>query len=106
MDSSIASSSSLFGVHANSSKETVFLSGKDVESYLKKLETGEIKVQEIDFTALTTAPGAAAQTSKSPAKEKENAKIGGAVQIAIGVQKEVDFPSWYTNVRLISCART
>jgi prolyl-tRNA synthetase len=104
LDSSIASSSSLFGVHANSSKETVFLSGKDVESYLKGLETGDIKVQEIDFTALATTPGVAAQTSK--VKEKEDAKIEGAVQIAIGVKKEVDFPSWYTNVRLISCART
>jgi len=93
LDSSITSSSSLFGVHANSSKETVFLSGKDIELYLKKLGTGEIKFQEIDFTA---------ETSKSPGKEKEDAK--GPVQIAIGVEKEVDFPSWYINVRLILCA--
>lgn len=82
------------------------MSGKDIESYLKKLETTEIKVQVIDFTALATAPGTAAQTSKPQVKEKEDAKIEGAVQIAIGVKKEVDFPSWYTNVRLISRIRT
>ena len=40
------------------------------------------------------------QTSKPATKEKEDAKIEGAVQIAIGVKKEVDFPSWYTNVCL------
>ena len=31
-------------------------------------------------------------------KEKDDAKIEGAVQIAIGVKKEVDFATWYTNV--------
>ena len=101
LDPSIASSSSVFAIHANSSKETLFLSGKDIESYLKKLETAEVKVQDIDFTALVTAPGAAAQTSKPPTKEKEDAKIEGAVQIAIGVKKEVDFAAWYTNVRCL-----
>ena len=30
--------------------------------------------------------------------EKEEAKIEGAIQIAIGVKKEVDFAGWYTNV--------
>lgn len=30
--------------------------------------------------------------------EKEDAKIDGAKQIAIGIKKEVDFPGWYTNV--------
>jgi prolyl-tRNA synthetase len=98
LDSTIASSSSLFAVHANSSSETIFLSGKDIVAYLKNLETDEIKVQELDFASLAT--GTAAQSSKSPVKEKEDAKIEGAVQIAIGVKKEVDFSSWYTNVRL------
>jgi len=99
LDSAILTSSSIFAVHANSSKETLFLSGKDIQAYLKKFETDEIKVQEIDFAALATAPGAAAQASKPPVKEKEDAKIEGAVQIAIGVKKEVDFSTWYTNVR-------
>ncbi|KAG5219842.1 prolyl-tRNA synthetase [Salix suchowensis] len=31
-------------------------------------------------------------------ERKEDAKIEGAVQIAIGVKKEVDFAAWYTNV--------
>ena len=100
LDSSILTSSSIFAVHANSSKETLFLGGKDIQAYLKKFETDEIKVQEIDFAVLATAPpAAAAQASKPPVKEKEDAKIEGAVQIAIGVKKEVDFSTWYTNVR-------
>ncbi|KAF8801088.1 prolyl-tRNA synthetase [Phlegmacium glaucopus] len=98
LDSSIASSSSTFAIHANSSSKTLFLTGKDIESYLKNLETAEVKVQEIDFQSLATAPAAAVQTSKAPAKEKEDARIEGAVQIAIGVKKEVDFAAWYTNV--------
>ncbi|PPQ95858.1 hypothetical protein CVT26_015597, partial [Gymnopilus dilepis] len=98
LDASIPTSSSIFAIHANSSKETLFVTGQDIAAYLKKLETAETTVQEIDLHALATAPGAAVQTSKPATKEKEDAKIEGAVQIAIGVKKEVDFPSWYTNV--------
>ncbi|KAJ3504831.1 hypothetical protein NLJ89_g7735 [Agrocybe chaxingu] len=101
LDQSISSSSSTFAVHANSSSQTLFLSGKDIESYLKKLETADVKVQELDFQALSTAPAAAAPASKSVAKEKEGAKIEGAVQIAIGVKKELDFPTWYTNANML-----
>ena len=46
----------------------------------------------------TAAPAAAASTPAK--KEKEDAKIEGAAQIAIGVKKEVDFATWYTNVRI------
>lgn len=98
IDTSIASSSSIFAVHALSSSETVFLGGKDIVSYLAHLQTGDVKVQEIDFESLKTEGGAPAQSSKQ-AKEKESAKIEGAVQIAVGVKKEVDFAAWYTNVR-------
>jgi len=36
---------------------------------------------------------------KAAAKvEKEEARIDGAKQIAIGIKKEVDFAGWYTNV--------
>jgi prolyl-tRNA synthetase len=98
LDSTIASSSSsVFAVRANSSRETIFLSGKDLVAYLKNLETGEIKVQELDIASLATGT----VSHKPPVKEKEDAKIEGAVQIAIGVKKEVDFSSWYTNVRFI-----
>ncbi|KAH9475973.1 Putative proline--tRNA ligase C19C7.06 [Psilocybe cubensis] len=77
-------------IHANSSSQTLFLSGKDIVSYLKSLETDDKKVQEIDFqNAAATPPAQAA-----------SAQIPGAVQIAIGVKKEVDFPTWYTNVLL------
>ncbi|KAJ8579471.1 class II aaRS and biotin synthetase, partial [Rhizopogon salebrosus TDB-379] len=92
---SIASSSSTFAIHALSSSATVFLSGQDIVSYLGKLETDDVKVQEIDFTSLKSE--VAATPSKPAAKEKEVAKIKGAVQIAIGVKKEVDFSAWYQN---------
>jgi prolyl-tRNA synthetase len=101
IDASIASSSSTFAVHALSSSETVFLSGKDIVSYLTSLQNGEVKVQEVDFETLKTEGVAPAPTSKQT-KEKESAKIEGAVQVAVGVKKEVDFAAWYTNVRDIS----
>ncbi|KAJ7355494.1 hypothetical protein DFH08DRAFT_852579 [Mycena albidolilacea] len=97
VDSSIASSSSLFAVHALSSSSTVFFSGKDIIAYLRHLETDAVKIQEVDFTNLDSAPAAKPAAKPAP-KEKEDAKIEGAVQIAIGVKKEVDFPAWYTNV--------
>jgi prolyl-tRNA synthetase len=98
IDASIASSSSTFAVHALSSSETIFLNGKDIVSYLKSLENDDVKVQEVDFETLKTDGGAPAQSSKL-SKEKESAKIEGAVQVAVGVKKEIDFATWYTNVR-------
>lgn len=100
IDSSIASSSSTFAIHALSSSATVFLSGQDIISYLKSLETDEVQVQEIDFTSLKS--DVAATPSKPAAKEKEDAKIEGAIQIAIGVKKEVDFAAWYQSVGILS----
>ncbi|KAG5645506.1 hypothetical protein DXG03_005916 [Asterophora parasitica] len=97
VDSSIASSSTVFALHAHSSSSTIFLTGSEILGYLRQLETAETKIQELDFQNI--APSAsAAQTSKAPVKEKEDAKIEGAVQIAIGVKKEADFAAWYTNV--------
>ncbi|KAJ6581285.1 hypothetical protein B0H19DRAFT_1114598 [Mycena capillaripes] len=98
VDSSIASSSSLFAVHALSSSSTLFLSGKDVVSYLRHLETDTVKIQELDFVNVAGSAATPAASSKPAAKEKDDGKIEGAVQIAIGVKKEVDFPGWYTNV--------
>ncbi|KAJ7746956.1 hypothetical protein DFH07DRAFT_748017 [Mycena maculata] len=98
VDSSIASSSSLFAVHALSSASTVFLSGKDIVAYLRHLETDSVKIQELDFANLAGSAAAPVAASKPAAKEKDDGKIEGAVQIAIGVKKEVDFPGWYTNV--------
>ncbi|KAG6864262.1 hypothetical protein C0991_011003 [Blastosporella zonata] len=100
VDSSIATSSSLFALHAHSSSATLFLTGADIVAYLQKLQTADVKFQELDFSTLSAPVGAAVQTSKSPVKEKEDAKIEGAIQIAIGVKKEVDFAAWYTNVLL------
>ncbi|KAL0069623.1 hypothetical protein AAF712_003281 [Marasmius tenuissimus] len=102
VDASIATSSSTFALHALSSSSTVFLNGSEIVKYLQSLETDDVRVQELDFASLAveSSPGAAAATSRAPPKEKEDAKIEGAVQIAIGVKKEVDFPTWYTNVLL------
>lgn len=102
VDASIASSSSIFAVHALSSSFTLFLSGSDIISYLRRLETDDVKLQMLEVEDMAGASvSATPQTSKPPAKEKEEAKIEGAVQIAIGVKKEVDFPAWYTNVIFI-----
>ncbi|KAJ3517917.1 hypothetical protein NLJ89_g196 [Agrocybe chaxingu] len=73
----------------NLSGETVFPSGKDTKSSLKKLETDDVKVQELNFQALSTAPATAAPASKYVAKEKEDVKIECVLQIAL---------KWCTNV--------
>ncbi|TFY59063.1 hypothetical protein EVJ58_g6012 [Rhodofomes roseus] len=101
LDASIASSSSLFAVRARSSTTTLFLTGKDILAYLRTLQTQDAPLQEIDFQALMSEGQAASTTQAAAApakKEKEDAKIEGAVQIAIGIKKEVDFAGWYTNV--------
>ncbi|TDL24630.1 prolyl-tRNA synthetase [Rickenella mellea] len=115
LDKSLTSSSSTFALHANRSDATLFLTGPEITSYLQSLQTSDVKIHEIDFEALkaeggaagatgATGGGATAGSAKAAAaaaqdkKEKEEAKIEGAVQIAIGVKKEVDFPNWYTSV--------
>lgn len=94
IDASIASSSATFAIHACSSRSTLFLSGNDIVRYLKSLETEDVKIGEVDFAALKTDESA----SKPVVNEKEEAKIEGSVQIAIGVKKEADFSAWYQNV--------
>jgi prolyl-tRNA synthetase len=98
LDAALASSSELFAVRAQAADATVFLKGTEIAAYLKHLEKEELVVHEVDFAALAAdapAAGAGAGAGKAAAaekKEKEDAKIEGAVQIA------VDFPQWYTNV--------
>jgi len=101
VDASLATEKVPLAVRASSSSETVFLSGPDILAYLRNLETAEVKVHEIDFVALKSELVDGIVTQAKPAgkkAEKEGAKIEGAVQIAIGVKKEVDFAAWYTNV--------
>jgi prolyl-tRNA synthetase len=109
LDSTIATSNSLFAVRAHSSSKSAFLSGSDIVAYLRSLESDETKIQEIDFASLASAAPAtssagggtpAAAAVNAAAATPADAKIEGAVQIAIGVKKEVDFPTWYTNVSL------
>lgn len=97
IDSTIEQASTPFAVRALSTDATLFISGKELFAFIKRLETKDAPLQVVDFEALKTeapAPAAAAPAKK----EKEDAKIEGAVQIAIGVKKEVDFATWYTSV--------
>ncbi|KAG8955439.1 hypothetical protein FRC04_008790 [Tulasnella sp. 424] len=103
LDQSLASSDSLFAIHASSNSSTIFLKGSEIASYILSLQTADAKVQTIDFAALkaeaaTAAPVGGASTAKPAATSTQDAKIEGAAQIAIGIKKEVDFASWYTNV--------
>lgn len=104
VDASLATVQVPIAVRASSSSETIFLSGPNILAYLRNLETAEAKVHEIDFAALKSElmDGIATQAKpvekKEKRAEKEDAKIEGAVQIAIGVKKEIDFAAWYTNV--------
>lgn len=103
LDSSLAASDSLFAVHAGTSDCTIFLKGNQIASYLDGLQTSDHRVQQIDFSGLhQDAPSGGAPTGASPAKpvgaSSDVAKIEGAVQIAIGIKKDVDFAAWYTNV--------
>jgi prolyl-tRNA synthetase len=106
VDVSLANAPVPLAVRAHSSQKTIFLSGINIYAYLYSLETAETKLHEVDFVALKgeAAVGTAAQSKptdrKEKKQEKEEAKIEGAVQIAIGVKKEVDFAAWYTNVRI------
>ena len=110
VDASLATASLPLAVRALSTSQTVFLSGSDILAYLRNLETADAKVHEVDFVALKseTVDGPAIQPKPAEKKEKkaerEDAKIEGAVQIAIGVKKEVDFSAWYTNVGI--CAHS
>ena len=98
LDSAISSSSEVFAVRASASDATVFLHGTDLSKYLSTLETVDAKVQVVDFAALKTEPVGAAPAKSTPNKKQE-AKIEDAHQLSIGVKKEVDFATWYTNVR-------
>jgi hypothetical protein len=104
VDASIATSTKLLALHSFTPRDTIFVSGANLVGYLRKLETAETKLHEIDFAA--PADEASAASTAAPAKkaqaEKEDAKIEGAVQVAIGVKKEVDFAAWYTTVRSTS----
>lgn len=107
LDTSLIDTTAPIAVRALSSNITTFLSASELLSYLRKLETDTSKIHEVDFVALkadATADGSSAlpATTKPEKKkvEKKDAKIEGAIQVAIGVKKEVDFATWYTNVCL------
>lgn len=99
VDSNLSSSTEVFAVRPCTNSATVFLSGQDILAFLQRLETDNTKIKVIDFASLSSdAPSAPITKAPAPNK-KADAKIEDAHQLAIGVKKEVDFASWYTNVR-------
>jgi prolyl-tRNA synthetase len=111
VDASLATATVPLAVRALSTSQTLFLSGPDILAYLRNLETADTKVHEVDFVALKSETVDSPATQPKPAEkkekkgEREDAKIDGAVQIAIGVKKEVDFAAWYTNVSVDALSR-
>ncbi|KZV99616.1 proline-tRNA ligase [Exidia glandulosa HHB12029] len=102
LDSAIATSDSYFAIRSvGATESTTFLKGTQLEAYYQSLPDAAAKLHVVDFAALK-AESVAAPAAKvaAPPKEekKDDAKIDGAVQIAVGVKKEVDFAAWYTNV--------
>lgn len=71
-------------------------------SYLQSLESGDGKVQEIDFAALKTEAAAPAPAASKPKDSGDKAPSKGEnpIQIAIGAKKDEDFSAWYTDVSL------
>lgn len=78
----------------------MFISGKDLVSYLKSLETADAKVLEIDFVALK-AEAAAPAPASAPASASAQLKGENPIQIAIAAKKDEDFSTWYTDVSLV-----
>lgn len=102
LDSNIASSSSIFAVRPRTNEATIFLIGSDIHAYLQSIDA-ESKLHVVDFASLASevvgASGAPGTTAKATAPTKKiEARIEDAHQLAIGVKKEVDFATWYTNV--------
>jgi prolyl-tRNA synthetase len=112
LDSSLSSSSSLYAVHPSTSDSTIFLSGTDLAKFLISLahKDNSNAIKLVDFAALKSAtPAGAAKPEKKVAKDpsktamldkkrKEEAKIEGAAEVAIGIRKDGDFPEWYKRV--------
>lgn len=103
LDSSIALSEAVFAIHAGSSSDTAFISGNDLVSYLKSLETVDAKVQEIDFVALKAEAATPVSAASKPKDggDKAPSKGENAIQIAIGAKKNEDFSAWYTDVSMV-----
>ena len=103
LDSTVASSDSYFAVRKpGSTSATAFVKGTQLATYYQSFPEAATKLHIVDFAALKAEASAApAAKVAAPVKEekKDDSKIEGAAQIAIGIKKEVDFAGWYTNVR-------
>lgn len=110
-DEKLVAHSGLLAFHPSDAKTTVFFPYEKLYSYL--IWTG-VKITNVEFAAAAPAgydslvlemgvDGSAA-VGKAEAKRattkpaKEDAKIEGAALIGIDVRKELDFPTWYTQV--------
>ncbi|PVF93478.1 putative proline-tRNA ligase, partial [Serendipita vermifera] len=113
LDATIANSSEVFAFRPKTNAATIFLTGKDVLTYLESLDTSSADSKSkllhvVDFASLAaeSAAGTSSNVNTSDApiakaaapNKKTEARIEDAHQLAIGVKKEVDFATWYTNV--------
>jgi prolyl-tRNA synthetase len=110
LDEKLVAHSGLLAFHPSDAKSTIFVPYEKLHSYLGS--TG-VKITNVEFAAAATGydspvskmgvDGSAA-IGKADAKRattkpaKEDAKIEGAALIGIDVRKELDFPTWYTQV--------
>jgi prolyl-tRNA synthetase len=110
LDEKLVAPSGLLAFHPSDAKSTVFVSYEKLHSYLGS--TG-VKITNVEFAAaaagydspvLGMGVDGSAAVGKAEAKRaitkpaKEDAKIEGAALIGIDVRKELDFPTWYTQV--------
>lgn len=108
VDDALASSDNVFAVRAASNEATVFMTGKDIYGYLSSLQTDASNDQAkvlhtFDFANAAETAASSTPIAKAAAPTKKtDARIEDAHQLAIGVKKEVDFSTWYTNVLLKS----
>ena len=111
VDEKLVAHSGLLAFHPSDAKSTVFVPYEKLHSYLGS--TG-VKITNVEFAAaaaggydspvLEMGVDHSAAIGKAEAKRattkpaKEDAKIEGAALIGIDVRKELDFPTWYTQV--------
>jgi prolyl-tRNA synthetase len=110
LDEKLVTHSGLLAFHPSDAKSTVFVPYEKLHSYLGS--TG-VKIMNVEFSAaaagydspvLEMGVDGSAAVGKAEAKRattkpaKEDAKIEGAALIGIDVRKELDFPTWYTQV--------
>jgi prolyl-tRNA synthetase len=96
LDQKVVDSTVPIALHPSKSTVTIFKSGKEIQEHLEK--TG-VKLTVIDFSATAVEAVAKPEAKKAAAKApKQDAKLDGAALIGVGIDKELDFSGWYSQV--------